>query len=142
MAISFVDESEQYHVANAIETALLASLAKLNTQAENGSIVLAHRGENDVLMGGVTAVTSYGWLLIKTLWVEETQRGSGVGKQLVLATEGRARNIGCHSAWLDTSSESAHSFYSHLGFVDFGILANDKDQLPTDHCRWFMKKTL
>lgn len=142
MTVVAVDESERSQVASAIETALLASLAKSNTQAENDTFVLVHKGESGALAGGVTASTSYGWLLIKTLWVDEMQRGGGLGKQLVLAAEGRGRETGCHSAWLDTSSETARSFYSHLGYTDFGVLANEADQPPSDHCRWFMKKAL
>lgn len=142
MTVVEVDGRERSQVANAIETVLLASLARLNTQAENDTFVLVRKGERGALAGGVTGSTSYGWLLIKTLWVDEMHRGGGLGKQLVLAAEGRAREIGCHSAWLDTSSETARSFYSHLGYSDFGVLANEKDQPPTDHCRWFMKKAL
>ena len=142
MTVVDVDESERSQVANAIETALLASLARSNTQAENDSFVLAHKSESGAVAGGVTGSTSYGWLLIKTLWVDEMHRGGGLGRQLVFAAEDRGREIGCHSAWLDTSSEAAHSFYSHLGYSDFGVLANEPDQPPTDHCRWFMKKAL
>ncbi|MCR9235190.1 MAG: GNAT family N-acetyltransferase [Alphaproteobacteria bacterium] len=142
MTVVEVDESERSQVAKVIETGLLAALVRSNTQAENDSFVLVYKGQSGSVAGGVTGGTSYGWLLIKTLWVDEMHRGAGLGKQLVLAAEGRGREIGCHSAWLDTSSEAAHSFYSHLGYSDFGVLANEADQPPTDHCRWFMKKTL
>jgi len=61
MTVVAVDESERSQIANAIETALLASLARSNTQAENDSFVLVHKGQSSALTGGVTGSTSYGW---------------------------------------------------------------------------------
>lgn len=142
MTIVAIDDDERGQIADAIERALLASLSRSNTQAVNDTFVLASRDENGALAGGVTGSTSYGWLLIKTLWVDETMRGTGLGKQLVLEAESRGRKLGCHNVWLDTSSVSAHSFYSHLGYNDFGALENKKHQVPVGHCRWFMKKAL
>lgn len=143
MMIVAAGENEQSEIAAVIEAALLASLATVNTQAENNnSFVLISRGQNGALAGGLIGHTSYGWLLIKVLWVEEFHRGAGLGKQLMEQVEGRAREDGCHSAWLDTSSEPAHAFYRHLGYADFGILANGDLQQPAGHQRWFMKKAL
>ncbi|MEH6726147.1 MAG: GNAT family N-acetyltransferase [Hyphomicrobiales bacterium] len=142
MMIAAAGENEQSEIATAIETALLASLATINTQAENNSFVLVSRGSGGALVGGVIGHTSYGWLLIKVLWVDESHRGTGLGKQLMAEVEGRARDAGCHSAWLDTSSEPAHAFYRHLGYADFGLLVNGADQKPAGHHRWFMKKVL
>ena len=93
-------------------------------------------------MAGLTASTSYGWLLIKTLWVHEDQRGTGLGRQLVEAAEKKAQDLGCANAWLDTSNPAAHGFYRALGYEAFGVLENDQYTTPTGHRRWFMKKRL
>lgn len=52
------------------------------------------------------------------------------------------RALGCHGAWLDTSSPEARRFYLALGYVDFAFLANGPSDDPPEHCRWFMKKVL
>ena len=125
-----------------IETALLQSLAALNTQATNTGIVITARDATGRRLGAVTGATSYGWLLVKLLWVEEAARGTGLGRRLMQSVEDEARGHGCHGAWLDTSNPRARTFYRGLGYADFGTLANAPDQTPADHVRWFMRKAL
>ena len=88
------------------------------------------------------ASTSYSWLLIKILWVEESHRNSGIGQQLMEAAQAKGRTLNCHSAWLDTSSPKAYLFYARLGYEVFGQLENDATQSPPAHRRWFMKKSI
>ncbi|WP_305986933.1 GNAT family N-acetyltransferase [Roseibium sp. MMSF_3544] len=140
--ISFANEADKAAIADAIEDRLLQSLAKENTQSLNEDFVLKATDENARLLGGLRASTSYHWLLIKTLWVEESVRGSGLGSRLVELAEIEARRLGCHGAWLDTSNEAAHKFYLDLGYNDFGVLANRPDQALPGHRRWFMQKHL
>lgn len=125
-----------------IESALLGALAAKNVQSHNTQIVLSIRDESDSIVAGVTASTAYGWLLIKTLWVQEDKRGGGLGRQLMEAVENRGRELGCHGAWLDTSDPDARSFYEARGFETFGQLSNSSKQFPADHRRWFMKRAL
>ena len=141
-SISNISVHRHAELAGKIESELLRSLAKENIQTKNVSVLFAANSDNGDLIGGVTGWTSYGWLLVKTLWVSETLRGSGIGKQLMLAAEKEGKKLGCHSAWLDTSSSDARSFYMKLGYIDFGILENGPDRLPEFHNRWFMKKAL
>ena len=129
-------------VSKEIEENLLASLAVLNTQSTNSTIVLSKRDSAGSLLAGVSGSTSYGWFLVKLLWVHEELRGTGVGKTLMLEAEERARTLGCHGAWLDTSNQEARAFYLRLGYSDFGVLSNASGNEPVGHCRWFMKKVL
>ncbi|WP_299615756.1 GNAT family N-acetyltransferase [Pelagibius sp.] len=129
-------------VAETVETELLKALHAAQPQAENASFVLAARDPQGALVGGLTGTTSYGWLLVKTLWVDETQRGQGLGRALMDRAEERARQARCHGAWLDTSNPDAMAFYARLGYELFGELANTNGQQPTGHRRWFMRKTL
>lgn len=140
--IAPVPDFEHADTSARIETALLSSLADLNTQSTNTSIVLTAMDDDGVLVGGVSGSTSYGWFLVKLLWVDELCRGTGLGRQLMQAAEEEARRHECHSAWLDTSNPEAHRFYLGLGYVAFGVLENSPDQQPADHKRWFMKKRL
>jgi len=84
MAIALLDVAaqDQIGVAKTIETELLAAIARINTQAENESLVIAARAEDEPLAGGVVGETSYGWLWVKLLWVAEPYRGDGLARQL------------------------------------------------------------
>ena len=129
-------------VAKWLEDKLLVSLRQTNTQAENLNIILAAKDSEDHIVGGLVASTSYGWLLIKVLWVESNCRGSGIGQSLVEEAELTSLTRGCHGAWLDTSNAAAYEFYLRLGYETFGELCNSNDQSPAGHRRWFMKKSL
>lgn len=142
ISISIVPTSNLAVISAKIERELLCALAQTNAQTENASLVFTARNDDDELIGGAAGSTSYGWLLVKMLWVSEALRGSGIGQQLIQAIEDEGRNLGCHSAWLDTSNADARSFYIKLGYADFGVLENGPGKEPEHHARWFMKKEL
>lgn len=125
-----------------IETALLTSLSNDLPQSTNVSFVLTAKNLAGELIGGLTASTSYGWFLVKVVWVKDDFRGCGLGRALMDKAEEKARNSECHSLWLDTSNPDAKRFYDSLGFTVFGELHNKPDQYPPEHSRWFMKKAL
>ncbi len=125
-----------------IETELLKSLRSHLAQSTNTGFSLEIRDDSHQLIGGLTASTSYGWLLVKTLWVKDEYRGTGLGRSLMAAAEGKAVELECHSIWLDTSSPDALHFYQTLGYEVFGEIGNTPEQYPPEHRRWFMKKSL
>ena len=90
----------------------------------------------------MVASTSYGWLLVKMLWVDSAWRRTRVRTRLMAAVEEKGREIGCHAAWLDTSSAEARAFYLRLGYTVFGTLENEGGDVPAGHTRWFMRKRL
>lgn len=128
--------------ATFLEQQLLGSLRGLLPQTVNTSLVLVARNSLDDVVGGLVAGTSYGWLLVKVLWVSEAFQHQGLGRSLMLHAEARARTLGCHAAWLETSNPGAMRFYARLGYEVFASLENAPGQLPDGHCRWFMKKVL
>ena len=135
----------KHDVANVeqdIERRLLQSLRSQQPQAVNQHMTLVAEDENGKMAAGLTATLAYGWLLIKTLWVCESRRKTGVGTELMQRAEQIATGAGCHGAWLDTSSAAAKAFYTKRGYQPFGILENQPGQLPPSHKRWFMKKAL
>ncbi len=125
-----------------LEEHLLLSLRAENTQAQNGPINLAVRDTNGELIAGLSGSTSYGWLHVHMMWVAEVHRRQGYARQLLNEAFALARDRGCHSAWLDTSSPSAHVAWTKMGFCDFGCLANAPDQHPKGHQRRFMQRSL
>ncbi len=125
--------------AQELEVNLLKALHKIQTQSDNNSYTLVAEDKNN-LIGGVVASTSYGWLLVKILWVEEAYQGNGLGTSLMHQVETKAKEDGCHGAWLDTSNPKAMAFYTRLGYEVFGKLSNGDQHYPQNHNRWFMKK--
>ncbi len=140
--ISKLAASAQPQAKQDIEESLLSALAQVNAQSENATLVFSADSKDGRRLGGATGSTSYGWLLLKMLWVDDSARGAGLGRQLTNAIEAEAKRLGCHSAWLDTSNRDAREFYLKLGYSDFGKLENGPDRTPPEHIRWFMKKTL
>jgi GNAT superfamily N-acetyltransferase len=96
------------------------------------------RSENGRLVGGLIGETGRGWLYIRTLWIEETARGRGHGRQLMQLAEEEALRRGCHSARLSTQSYEARPFYEHLGYEVFGVLSD----YPTGHQKYFLQTRL
>lgn len=129
-------------LADKLESELLSSLALNQEQALNIGFTLSANNADGDLIGGLVASSSYSWLLVKILWVEESQRNLGLGRSLMASAEVKAVELGCHSVWLDTSNASAKKFYDALGYEIFGKLENSEGHPPPDHCRWFMKKVL
>lgn len=94
--------------------------------------------ENGRLLGGLTGHTHWGWLYIKLLWVAPQQRGSSLGRQLMLAAESEARQRGCHTAFVNTFSFQAPTFYQKLGYTIWGQL----EEYPAGHQRIYLQKKL
>ncbi len=127
-------------VADQLEANLLSELRAKSEQGQNSQISLEARDENNTLVGGLVGSTSYGWLLIKVLWVAVEVRKQGYGRSLVERATEQARSIGCHSVWLDASDIDARQFYRSLGFEEFGVLGNGIGYHPDIHRRFFLKK--
>lgn len=138
----FVILEDGPQAGDAVENELTKSLRENLPQSQNVNFVLSARDHRNRLAGGLTAATSYGWLLVKTLWVAEKHRRQGLGRSLMKSAEDKARGFGCHSVWLDTSNPDAMNFYRKLGYEVFGQLSNSASQPPAGHRRWFMKKPL
>jgi len=129
-------------LAATLESELLSSLSEELEQSLNTDFTLSVNNADGDVVGGLVASISYSWLLVKIVWVEESQRHLGVGHALMEAAERNAKALGCHSVWLDTSSPKSKQFYSKLGYEVFGELGNAEGQCPAAHHRWFMKKVL
>lgn len=99
--------------------------------------VFLRDGEGN-LRGGLLVKAGRGWLHIGAMWVDPALRGQGLGTQLIAAAEAHARELGCHSAYLDTFSFQARPFYERCGYEVFGTL----EDFPAGHQRFFMRKSL
>lgn len=74
------------------------------------------------LVGGLVGTTHWGWLYTKLLWVDESQRGTGLGRRLMAEAEAEAQKRGCHAAYVNTFSFQAPEFYQKCGYEVWGTL--------------------
>jgi GNAT superfamily N-acetyltransferase len=77
-------------------------------------------------------------LHIHLLYVTESMRGTGIGRDLMRQAEEEARRRQCTASWLDTFSFQARGFYERLGYILFGTI----EDYPPGHSRFFLKKSL
>ena len=76
-------------------------------------------------------------LHVDLLFLPESLRRNGIGRQLMKDAEREAIRRGCRGAWLDTYSFQARGFYERLGYKIFGTI----DDYPPGHSRIFLKKS-
>ena len=97
---------------------------------------LVLRNTGGAVVGGLLGETNAGWLFIKALWIEQTQRGLGYGSRLLAAAEDEARARQCLGAYLDTYSFQARPFYERAGYHVFGELADH----PPGGAKYYLAK--
>ncbi|CAI0811597.1 GNAT family N-acetyltransferase [Serratia liquefaciens] len=90
------------------------------------------------VVAGLTGETWGNWLSVEWLWVADSQRGSGLGRKVLLAAEREAKARGCRYVRLDTFSFQARPFYEKLGYQLQMTLQN----YPVEHECYFLTKTL
>jgi GNAT superfamily N-acetyltransferase len=137
-----LEEDPNGTFADDVERELLAALRQNMPPSDGKPLTLVARDLQESMVGGLVGSTSYGWLLVKMLWVAEALRGQGLGARLMAEAETIARSRGCHGAWLDTSSARAERFYIRLGYEPFGVLMNGPGEQPQGHRRAFLTKRL
>jgi predicted N-acetyltransferase YhbS len=136
----FEDDSDGA-MADKIERRLIDALRQNVPPADLQPLTVIAR-DGATIIGGLIGSTSYGWLLVKMLWVADEMRGRRIGTRLMVEAECLARSRGCHAAWLDTSSADAARFYLRVGYESFGVLENTPGEQPQGHRRTFLSKRL
>jgi GNAT superfamily N-acetyltransferase len=99
---------------------------------------MAVRDAGGRFVGGLQGVTTWGWLYVIIVWVDEAHRGRGVGTRLMDWAEGEARKRGCENACLSSYSFQAPEFYRRRGYAVFGQL----EDYPAGHTMYFLRKRL
>lgn len=80
------------------------------------------RDENGQIVGGVQGSLWGRSMHIDALWVDDTQRGQGLGTKLMKAIEAYAVSHGHPLVYLETTSFQALPFYQGLGYQVFAEL--------------------
>ncbi|MBM3550428.1 MAG: GNAT family N-acetyltransferase [Alphaproteobacteria bacterium] len=99
--------------------------------------IAAHDAQG-TLVAGLNGVSHWRWFYIRHLWVEQSQRGRGLGRRLMAEAERIARQRFCVGLYVDTFDPQAAAFYEALGFTRAGEIAD----FPPGHARLFFRKPL
>ena len=90
-------------------------------------VVCYLNGANGRKIAGIIGCIKGKWLSVEYLWVSESQKGNGLGSQLLTRLEILAKEKGCHSAMLHTASFQAEPFYKKHGYKTKMILDDFTD---------------
>ncbi|MBF7731602.1 GNAT family N-acetyltransferase [Pseudomonas sp. N040] len=96
------------------------------------------RDAQEQVVGGMFGHSGMGWLYIDYLWLQHSQRGAGLGGELLARAEDEARRRGCSGVFLYTYSFQAPEFYQKQGYQLMGVL----EDCPPGHQRLYLKKPL
>jgi ribosomal protein S18 acetylase RimI-like enzyme len=104
---------------------------------KNVSFIL--RNEEGDILGGITGEISWSNLHIDFLWVDESLRSGGYGKQLLDHIEKMARENNCRGIQLDTYSFQAPDFYQQCGYNVVGLI---EEHPIKDFQKYYLEKKL
>ena len=135
--ITMTDTPEP-HVRNAIVDPLVAFNNSHASRPEDYRplVVILSDPETCGIVGGLWGETNFAHLHIDLLFVPETLRRTGLGRQMLLQAEQEALARGCRGSRLDTYSFQARGFYERLGYAVFGGI----EDYPPGQSRIFMRK--
>lgn len=94
--------------------------------------------DSGVLCAALTADYLWNWVYVDELWVDQAQRGRGLGSELLSAAEQEGRRREAKGLWLWTQSWQAAGFYQRLGYTEFCRF----DDFPRGHTRYGLRKVL
>jgi GNAT superfamily N-acetyltransferase len=96
------------------------------------------RDDDGDIIAGLYGWTWGGCCEVKTLWIDESHRGQGLGTRLMSAAELEARARGATQMVLSTHTFQAPAFYQRLGFVEAGRV----EGYPLGHSSIYLRKPL
>ena len=117
-------ESPPGPAAKAIHEGLIAHNRRTVDRPEPQSFSLVVRDGADVV-GGVNAIVHWDVLFVEHVWLDEGQRGAGLGRALMARAEAEGRRLGAVRCILDTNDWQAPGFYAKLGYQRFGAYRYD-----------------
>jgi GNAT superfamily N-acetyltransferase len=97
-----------------------------------------HRDESGVIRAGISGYTWGGCCHVSYLWVDERERGHGLGAALLLAAEQHARAKGCVVVLLSSHSFQAPGFYQRMGYERKAVVHDH----PVGHSSVYLAKRL
>ena len=133
-----LEAGADYRDSNVIVQGLIDFNASHTGGATPEDLVVTVRDEAGRVVGGLVGDTYVGWLQVHALWVGESLRGRGIGRDILHAAEEEALRRGCSQAFLETLSFQALSFYEKLGYT----VSSRLEGFPPGGARYALVKTL
>ena len=124
--------------ANVVRRGLTAHNAAQGVGSDGERLAVFLEDQDGALHGGIIAATYWGWLDIQAMWVRESLRGQGYGRQLLAHAEAESVKRGCPFACVDVGSFQGLGFFQTCGYTTFGTLQDR----PPGHITHFMRKAL
>ena len=90
------------------------------------------------VIGGLRGACYWNTLHIELLWLADSARGGGFGRQIIEEAEAFAIAQGCEKAFVETTSWQARPFYEKNGYVLMATL----EGRPKGHASHYLTKTL
>ena len=126
-------------VRNQIIDPLIAfNEAQVGRQRNSKEFALVVRAETGEFLGGLLGSTHWNHFFVSAIFVDESNRGEGIGHELMQRAEALALKQGCERIFLDTFDFQAPGFYEKLGFKVFGTLPD----YPIGHQRFYLVKQI
>lgn len=97
------------------------------TYSLQGRISIGIKENGEIVAGLDACMTTFKILYVSTVFVNETHRRHGYGKELILEMEKRAKALGANTIRLDTFGYQGKDFYLALGYEQVGFYRNDED---------------
>lgn len=118
-------------------------LTRYNTQSSQlemnrQDLCLLARNADGVVIGGLSGYLQWDWLYVDLLWVDDSQRGSGLGMALMAGAEAEAIQKGCRWSRLYTYDFQAPGFYEKLGYDRWC----EMEGYPPGHTQIWYRKAL
>lgn len=110
-----------------LEEALEAYDEKHITYSLDGRISIGIEEDGKVVAGLDACITCFKILYVSTVFVEESCRRRGYGKELIVELEKRAKELGANTIRLDTFGYQGKDFYIAMGYEQVGYYRNDED---------------
>ncbi len=137
MIIEILDEPEQQLIDFLDEKIAEFNWANWEV-SERKPLAVQIKDDKGNIIAGSSARTFGNWLLINTLWVDESLRGQQVGSKILYELESSAIGRGCSLSMLDTLNFQAMPFYKKYGYITKWVQEN----YPKSGCKYFMVKEL
>lgn len=112
--------------------------AKATGYFDGESFSGTQRDESGVIRAGVCGYTWGGCGYVSYLWVDESERGRGLGTALLNAAEAHARMKGCKVMFLATHVFQAPGFYERMGYERRAFVQDH----PVGHASLMLAKSL
>jgi ribosomal protein S18 acetylase RimI-like enzyme len=125
-----------------IEAFLAERIYEFNSKAtgrfDGESFSATRRDESGVIRAGISGYTWGGCCYVAFLWVEERERGNGLGTALLLAVEEHARAKDCVVLFVSSHSFQSPGFYERKGYKLQAVVHDH----PVGHTNMFFAKRL